>query len=175
LASCGKEPPAESDIDAQIAARNAKNEAIVSSLASRHQAITGWYKSLEKKELDGHMFSAELQRDMAAGQNRAIMVPSLKIDDVILKDDGYHLRFFGRSSSTLRSICFDLRCDERTAEEITNQLPRSSTYAAVVQITSIEKASIQLRPGDPEEGTIEWDSPELFMARGKCLEIHLIE
>jgi hypothetical protein len=139
-------------------------DVIVRELAAKHGAITGWEENLT--------YTLQAQERLVTGQ------PFLfrgSVDDVFLRHGKTFVRF---SSFVPGYFVLELECSRSIVDSILTQTSDSffDEWAVVGKIQDVSKPVVTLQASAlSEEGAeIDIGAPELFIARGTCIDIAYI-
>lgn len=139
----------------QDTASAALNQAVV-----KYNAITDWGTKTSLR------FSIDLQKVMMNVEGRPIVVEGM-VNDIAHNGDHYSISILVFRPT---SVEFILDCDMDLANRMASQLPVLSSCAVIAQISSVEKAAFKLHGAHGEDESIEVDSGDNFIARGRCVE-----
>jgi hypothetical protein len=128
---------------------------------AKHNAIANWAKDTPGR------FSIDLQKVLVNPEGRPIVVDGM-VSDIARMGDRY---FISIHVPRPTAVDFILDCDAELANRLSAQLPANTSCAIIARISSVEKTAYKLSSvAQGGEASVEVDSADRFIARGRCLE-----
>jgi hypothetical protein len=139
-------------------------------LASKYNASLDWGEGLE-----GHLraFTIEVENALIRPNGQPVVFVAYA-DDLMKRDDKYFARFYRVEHP---KIYFILECKTELAEQLLSDSERVlRDYAVVAVVSSVARAALAVnaRVLTNEETELEIDTPDVFIARGSCLEAQMM-
>ena len=153
---------------------------VIIELADKYNAVVDWKEPLIKKHI-APPFTMEIENALLLKDSRPVLFLA-QVKDVERKENTYMVRFtneFGRRPQ----IEFVLDCTDEQAKKITQQQSESrdwENYIVIAVINKVKKVAFGVTPvvvsDDGEKyGEIEIDTPDIFVATGRCIDLLFVE
>ncbi len=173
---------AENDKSKAKSAERAKKETThkaIIELANKHNAVVDWKEPLIK--IETRVFTMEVEDALLRKDSRPVLFLS-QVNDVERKENTYMVRFVNELGRDPQ-IEFVLDCTDEQVRKITQQQSEfkySKKYAVVAVINKVKKVAFGVNPvvtsDDGEKyGEIEIDTPDIFVATGRCVDLLFVE
>ncbi len=144
-----------------------KSELIINELTSRHNALKDWSSDIS--------YTIQLQEKIIG--KPVLYIGS--IDDIFLREGKTFIKV---SSSYLEEVSYtlELECDKQLVEKARNRPTGEifNDYAVIAQLENILKPSVKLVADSisgEESSYVDFDSSDLFIGNGKCIDLAYIE
>lgn len=174
IISCGRPKLEEEKVETE---KKMKIEQAITEVVGRHKAVAGWGKNLREKYMSMLMkvYSIQVEEALIRNDRRPILFFA-SIEDVARQNDKYFAHFHNWGNID-PDIHFVLECNSDQVEKIMEQ---SATYferyAVVALISIIQRPKFEPRAysENGEEPEIAVESSDIFIARGRCLDLLFI-
>jgi hypothetical protein len=163
-------------------ARKETTHKAIIELADKHNAVVDWKEPLIKKHIDSP-FTMEIEDALLRKDNRPVLFLAT-VSDIERKENKYlaHFCMADLELECLSTIVVALDCSDEQVRKITQQQSESrdlENYAVIAVINKVKKVAFGIKPvvtNDGEEncGEIEIDTPNIFVATGRCVDLLFI-
>lgn len=169
VASLACSKPGELTAEQQQKQREELERKTQQELATKYNASLDWHEGLEHFRA----FSLEVENALIRPNAQPVVFIAY-LEDVMKREDKYFARFHWLENP---KIYFILECKPELAQRMLSQPGRIfPSYAVVAVVSTVVKAALEVnaRALTHEETELEIDTPDVFIARGNCLEAQFV-
>ncbi len=155
-----------------------QTEASVADMAAKHNAVTNWEQSFDKKDLLGlfkSTYTVEVEDALVRTDHRPIMLFA-SVADVGRETNNYSVHFYNWFGAILSAdIHFVLDCTPDQVKEI--MLHRTGLfekYAIIAQVSEVKKVKLRATVS-AETDEVVLEPSNVFIAKGRCLDLLFVD
>ncbi len=157
----------------------------IEEFAALHNAVTDWQESISDGiPLFQKMWTIDVKESLVRPNGRPIAF-TCDVEDIDVLGGKYIVRFYDAPKAMMMGlfsggdIRFDLECSKEQIDAIRNHAQEhrtvfSNRFVVVAHIADVHKVRFVISASstrDPMGAQIEVDSPNVFIARGRCVAV----
>jgi hypothetical protein len=150
--------------------RRVQANSAIAAIVKRNDAVVQWERELDET---GGIYTMHLQSVLIRSDKRPILFFGF-INDIVKRGDKFLADFDVFPHAYLNEGRFTIECTSNQVNQITSQgASPYDEYAVVALVSSVSrpKYKVRAKPLSENEAEIELDSPDTFLASGRCLAL----